>query len=166
MVLAGCNQNTSPVYDKDTVMTSDFDSLAGWVPDPSTLTKEQAHSGSYSLKVDKNHEFSLSYSAILGQLTETRLRGIKMTSWVYMPNKEATAKMGFILKDVTGGKDILSDGIELKDQVKEYSKWVQVSKDINFPASASYSSQIVIFLWRAGATGPAYIDDIQLTALR
>ncbi|WP_310396172.1 hypothetical protein [Hymenobacter sp.] len=164
--LAACGNDDSTAPSKDAILTTDFESLVGWVPDPSTITKEKAHSGLYSLKVDQNHEFSLSYSVILGQLSSTRIRGIKMDAWAYMPNKEATAKLGFILKEAAGGKDILGDGIELGSQVKEYGKWVKISKEVNFPASAGYSSQIVMFLWRAGSTGPAYVDDIQLTALR
>lgn len=147
-------------------MSADFDSLIGWIPDPSTVTQEKAHSGRYSLKVEPGHDFSLTYSAVLGQLSSTRIRGVKVDAWAYMPNKDAAAMLTFVVKDVAGGKDILNDYLKLPEQVKEYGKWVKVSKEITLPPATNYSSQIVVYLWRAGATGPAYIDDIQLTALR
>lgn len=165
LALAACGKDNSTAENPDVLMTADFDSLVGWIPDASTVTKEKAHSGAYSIKVDPSHEYSLTYTNSLGQLSSSRIRGVKLDAWAFMPNKDATAKLGFLVKDATDGKVALGEGIELKDQVKEYGKWVKISKEINFPASANYSSQIVIFLWKAGSTGPAYVDDIQLTAL-
>ncbi|UOQ66034.1 hypothetical protein [Hymenobacter volaticus] len=164
--LFSCTNNNSDTADNDILMSSNFDSLAGWLPDMSVLANDKAHSGKYSLKVDQTREFALGYSTVLGELSNTRLRGIKLDAWVYLADKDATAKLAFIIKDAAGSQEILGDRIDLVEQAKEYGKWVKISKKINFPVSANYTSQLVIYLWRAGATKPAYIDDIQLTALR
>lgn len=164
--LFACGSDDSAKDAKDVMMNADFDSLVGWVPDPSTLTKEKAHSGAYSLKVDPTHEYSLTYSNTLGQLSGTRIRGIKVDAWAYLPSKDAAANLVFVLKDNVGGQDILNEQIGLLSQVKEYGKWVQISKEISFPASANYTSQLGVYLWRASSAVPVYVDDIRVTALR
>lgn len=148
-------------------MKSDFESLVGWIPDASTVAKDKAHSGQYSIKVDQNHEYGLGYTSLLGQLSSTRIRGVKLDAWVYLTDKDAVgSKLTFILKDAASGQELLGNRIELAEQVKDYGKWVKFSKEINFPTSANYTSQVLVYLWRGGASKPTYIDDIQLTALR
>jgi hypothetical protein len=163
--LTACSHDNE-TDNKDLLMHTDFDSLVGWVPEAPSLSKGQAHSGHYSLKVDKGLEFSLGYSAVLGQMSSTRLRGVHMEAWAFLPTKDSKARLGFIVKDAVGGKDLLGDGLDLQDQVKDPGKWTKISKDFTFPATASYTSQLLMFMWGPGANGPIYLDDLQLTALR
>jgi hypothetical protein len=114
--------------------------------------------------VDQTHEFSPGYTAVLGKLSPTRIRGVKLEAWVYATDKNATGKLEFVVKE-GGGQELLRDQTRL-EEVKEYGKWVPVSKEIIFPAATNYSSQIVIYVSRAGASSPAYVDDIKLTALQ
>lgn len=164
-VLAACGGKDSATSDKDVLMTSDIDGMVGWMSNPSDLPKGEAHSGNYSLRVDQNHEFSPGYTAILGQLSSTRLRGIKLEAWVYATNKNSRGKLEFVVRDAAGGKEIFRDQTILSD-VKDYGKWELVSKDIMLPPTANYLSQIVIYVSRAEATSPAYVDDIKLIAIR
>lgn len=165
VALAACGGKDSATSDKDVLMTSDIDGMVGWLSNPSDLPKGEAHSGSYSLRVDQNHEFSPGYTAILGQLSSTRLKGIKVEAWVYATDKNSAGKLEFVVRDAAGGKEIFRDQTILSE-VKNYGKWELVTKEITLPPSANYLSQIVIYLSRAGATSPAYVDDFKLTAIR
>lgn len=165
LALAACGgSNQSP--DKNVLMHNDFESLAGWLPDASGLAKEQAHSGQYSIKVEQGREYSLTYTTALGQLSSTRLRGVRMEAWAYLPDQDAKARVGFLVKDPADGKVLLGEGLDVHEQVKSYGKWTKISKEFTLPATASYTSQLVIFLWGPGVTKPIYLDDIQLTALQ
>ncbi|GAA4379097.1 hypothetical protein GCM10023186_16300 [Hymenobacter koreensis] len=146
-------------------MSNDFESIVGWAPENKSLTTERAHSGRYSLKVDKDTEFSLTYDVLLGKLSAKRLRGVKLEAWAYLPNAGGDAKLGLVINAPNSEQTILGEGIQLGEQVKKYNEWVKVSKDIVFPPNAEYMSHMKIFLWRAGASAPAYIDDITLTPL-
>ena len=146
-------------------MTSDIDGLVGWLSDPNALVKGEAHSGDYSLRVDPTHEFSPGYTAILGRLSETRVAKIKLEAWTYATDKNSKAKLEFVVKDPTTNQEILRDQTKL-EEVKEFGKWVQITKEIAIPTTASYSSQVIIYVSRADATTPAYVDDLRLTALR
>ncbi len=164
LALTACGGESETV-DKNVLMHTDFDSLNGWIPASPSLTKERAHSGQYSLKVDKGQEFSLTYSAALGQLSSSRIRSIRVDAWVYLTNKDAKARWGVITKEVAGGKDLSSDGFDLQSQVKEFGKWTKVSQEFKLPAEATYTSQLVMFMWGPGLNVPVFVDDMQVTAL-
>jgi hypothetical protein len=163
VALMACNKNSASKDSKDLLMSSDIDSLVGWLPNPNALTKGKAHSGHYALGVDDTHEFSPGYSNIMGQLSSTRLRGIRLSAWAYATDKNSKAKLEFVVKSADG-TEIFRDQT-LLGEVKDFSKWVKINKEITLPAAATYASQIVIYVSRAEATTPAYIDDIQMTAL-
>ena len=165
--LSACtSKDSSAEPDKDSLMHNDFEMVAGWVTDPTTLTQEQAHSGHYSLKVDKDHAYSLTYYSLLGQLSPTRIRGVRVDAWAYEPDKDNSVQLRVGINDTAGGKVIMGDGIAYNDQVSEPGKWVKISKEITFPANATYNSQLVMYLWNGSGTGAGYLDDVRLTALR
>ena len=165
-LLAACSSdNAGTAGDKDVLMTSDIDGAAGWLADPNALTKGEAHSGQYSLRVDQAHPFSPGYTAILGKLSPTHLRGVKLDAWVFATDKNSKGKLELVVKESAGGKELLHDQTKL-DEVNSFGKWVKVSKSIVFPPTVTYSSQLVIYVSRAEATTPAYVDDLQITALR
>jgi hypothetical protein len=167
--LSACSRDNADFPAKNALMHNDFESAAGWVADATSLSTEQAHSGKISLKVDPAHPYSLTYYSLLGKLSEVQIRGVHVEAWAYAPSHTASAnvRLSIGLNDVAGGQMILGDGIPFSTQVTEDGKWVKVSKDFVFPPKANYTSQLVIYLWNGGGTGsgPAYLDDIQLTAL-
>lgn len=164
VALAACGGD-SGAPDKDVLMTSDIDSMVGWLSDPGALPKGQAHSGSYCLRVDQTHEFSPGYQAVLGQLSSTRLRGVKLDAWVFATDKNSKGKLEFALRDPASGKEIFRHQMHL-EEASDFGKWVPMSQEILFPPTANYSTQLVIYVSRAEATSPAYVDDLKLTALR
>lgn len=170
ILLNACSSDSPASLDKDVVMHNDFESVIGWAPDASTISKEQAHSGSYSLKVDIAHPYSLTYYSLLGQLSPTRIRGVNVEAWVYTPNlaNSANVQLSIGLNDAPGGKMLASEKISFAE-LKDSNKWAKVSKEFIFPLAANYSSQMVIYLWNGSSNGtnrgPAYLDDIKLTSI-
>lgn len=169
--LSGCTGDKSGFPAKNALMHNDFESAAGWVADASSLSTEQAHSGKTSLKVDAAHPYSLTYYSLLGHLSETHIRGVHVEAWAYAPSHTASAnvRLSIGLNNAPGGQMMLGEGIPFSSEVTEDGKWVKVSKDLIFPPKANYSWQLVMYLWNGGGTdpgaGPAYLDDIQLTAI-
>lgn len=170
--LSACSGDNAAVGpDQDVLMHNDFESTVGWVPDATAPSAEQAHSGRYSLKVDAAHPYSLTYYSLLGKLSASRIRGLRVEGWAYTPNPAASASVGLRvgINDAPGGKLLLGDGIAYGEQVKEAGKWTKISKEITLGPTVNYSSQLVIYLWSGGTgpgAGPAYLDDISVTALR
>lgn len=166
--LAACS---SPSSDTDAggagvLAHNDFESLAGWLPDNSGLTKEQAHSGKYAIMVNQQRDFSLTYDAMLGDLSDHKPRGLMVEAWVYLPDDKSGAQLGMQLMDPEkGGEPLFSDGIALGDEVKTYKTWTKVSKEILLPPTSNYNQRIKVFLWRGGATSSVYLDDLTIKAI-
>lgn len=164
--MASCGDKTAEMPDNQ-LASNDFESLDGWIGDNSmpSLTKEKAHSGRYSVKVDPANEFSVGYSNLLGKLSTSRLRKIKIHAWVNIPNATSQAVLVTQLTDPSSptASTILWEGIKLSDQVKSYDKWVEVEKEIALPDKVTYANKIAVYLWRTATPGTAFIDDITIT---
>ncbi|MCC3155932.1 hypothetical protein LJ737_01695 [Hymenobacter sp. 15J16-1T3B] len=163
-VLAACSSDKEAAS-SDAIMSNDFESVVGWVPDASTISKDHAHSGAYALKVDPSHEFSLTYNTVLGNVTARKPRGVKLEAWAYLNSAQSAGKLGLVVVPPgENAQNVVGDGIELSE-VKDFKKWVKVSKEIVFPASVQSDYILKVFLWRGAASEPVYIDDLKLTAL-
>ncbi|HEX8425817.1 carbohydrate binding domain-containing protein [Hymenobacter sp.] len=144
---------------------TDFESIDGWLGDntSNSLTKEKAHSGQYSIKVDPAIEYSIGYNNLLGKLSASKLRKIKVSAWVYLPKGSSDAVLVTQVVDPANAtKPILWDGLRLADQVKTNDKWVNVEKEIALPDNVSYANRFNIYLWRTSSPGTAFIDDLSV----
>lgn len=151
--------------DANLIASNDFEAVVGWMADPNTVSREKAHSGHYSVKVDAGHEFGMGYNLPLGQATARKPHKIRLSAWAYMTDDKSAARLGMQLFDPAAGKETFGDGIKYAEQVKEARKWVKITKDITLPETATSSQQLRVFLWRDGATSPAYLDDLRVSLL-
>ena len=165
-LLSACSKSEPEASDNAKVITAnDFESVDGWMPTVPSLTRDQAHSGKYSIRVDGNTEFSLGYGNLLGKVSPTKLRKLNVEAWVYAPSAKSQARLGVQVTDPVTGKEIFGDGITITDQVKEYKKWVKISKEIVLPENITATQVLKVFLWRASASDAAYMDDIRVVAV-
>ncbi|MBX0292553.1 hypothetical protein K3G63_19070 [Hymenobacter sp. HSC-4F20] len=165
--LAGCGEKT-PANSPDTLVSNDFESLDGWLGDQNTasVTREKAHSGRYSLKVDGSTEYSRTYSNLLGKMHDTRVKKIKVNAWVFVPSAQAGAKLVTVISDTApDAKPAVWDGLDLGPAVKgQYGKWIEINNELAVPENVSPTSKFVMYLWRTGGPLPVYLDDLNVTA--
>lgn len=165
----GCGSPGQPDGTGKVLMHNDFESLAGWLgqaPQPS-LTRERAHSGHYSLKVDAGTEYSLNYNGTLGHLSDVRITKIKLDAWVLAPNAEAGGLLVTHMGDnVPGQKALLWDGFDIVKASPQYGDWQHVSRVLEIPATATTNTNIGIFLWRNKGNQTVYLDDLAITEVK
>lgn len=164
-LLVGCSHNEQTVDNKNILTFNDFESMAGWIPENATLTREIAHSGEYSIKVDADKEFSLGYYAELGQITPRKPKKIKLEAWAYIESDKSQAQMGMQITDPASGQNVFGDGIVLTDQIKEYRKWTAINKVIALPNDITPTNYIKVFLWRSYVPEAAYLDDVRVSVV-
>jgi hypothetical protein len=172
ILLGACSTNTflDNKIDSRTVTFNDFESGGGWSNDPThnepgLVEKGQAHSGQYAIKVDQDHEFSLTYAMQLGRIRSKKFQKLHLEAWAFMPSDRATGIIGLQLIEARDGKQVFSDDIKLRDVIKTYGKWVPVGKDITLPDSVKAAQQLRLFLWRADASDKVLLDDVKLSIL-
>jgi len=168
LVLAGCS--TDPGRGKwvgDYVTTNNFESVAGWGADASTLTKEHTHSGQFAVRVDADHEYGQTFDLPLNQASVHALKGVELEAWAYLPSAQASGALVLQIIDAAGADSrvVHSEQVELLNEVKEYKEWTKVRHVFNLPDALSPDYHLRIFLWRSGSKEPVYIDDISIKAL-
>jgi len=160
--LAGCKSDSSASGDANQVAFNDFESLDGWASNTESLTKEQAHSGKYSIGVNPNVEFGLNYMMVLNKVFNHKPRKLRVSGWGYMADSKSVAQLDIQLFDLAQGKAVFGEAIDYANAVKTPGKWVEISKEVTLPATTTGAQQLRVFLWRAGATSPAFIDDVRV----
>lgn len=163
LAFTGCGQQSDTQPDADVLVSNDFETMAGWMPEPqsATLSREQAHSGHYSLKVDAAHEYSMGYSVPLGQLHGTRIKKIKVSAWAFATAPDANASFVVAVNPVAPEtKPLLWEGLELGKST--VGKWREVSKELTLPENTTPNNTLVLYLWRTGGDKAVYLDDIRV----
>ena len=168
--MSACSSNNSagPVIDDNTITFNNFEAGGGWSNDPGRnnpglVAKGNAHSGQYALRVDKDHEYSLTYDMPLGQVSTSKFKTLHLEAWVYMASAAATGTIGLQIMLPDGSGAIGGDDLKFRDVVKEYGKWVKVSKDFTLPDNITAAQHMRVFMWRADASEEVLLDDVLLS---
>ncbi|WP_303309532.1 hypothetical protein [Hymenobacter sp. BT730] len=150
---------------KRIITANDFESVAGWNVDPSLLDRGRARSGQYAIKVDQDHEFSLTFDMPLGQATPSKIKHVRLEAWAYLLSEKSTGVLGVQIMEPGTNNQTFGDDIKLGDVVKAHNKWVHVSKDITLPDNITALQHIRLSLWRANASDAVLVDDVKLSIL-
>lgn len=161
LLTTACSRSTSEKNSAGTasriLIDTSFEDLEGWIPESSSLTQEKAHTGRYSIKVDPGTEFSLTYTNQLYRLSPKRFDKVRLTAWGQLTATGAAA----VVIQITHADQ--TTAFYEKIDIKEVNDWGQINKVLTMPAVLDPADQVKIYLWRATATAPAYLDDLTLT---
>lgn len=150
---------------------NDFDTLAGWTGSPNpSLTKEKAHSGKYSIKVDPSLEYSLGYNSTLNRLSDARAdaKNMAIRGWAFVPSESDHPQVVLELLNPATGQLLLREAADLHQVAADqgYGKWVEFSHPVALPAAATAFTQVKLYLWRGDSPEPVYVDDLALDKAR
>ncbi|PJJ48480.1 carbohydrate binding domain-containing protein [Hymenobacter chitinivorans] len=159
---AACSKKSSDEtagQQSQVLVRNGFEDLDGWVPNNPSLTKEKPHAGQYSVKVDQNIEYGLTYINQIGRLSPTRINKIRLTAWAYQEKPGKAAVVVQINSPVPNAPGVFYQKID----ITEVGKWTKLSQVLTMPAVVDPASEIRIYLWRHEAGGPVYMDDLELS---
>ncbi|SMB93516.1 Carbohydrate-binding CenC domain protein [Hymenobacter roseosalivarius DSM 11622] len=161
LLTTACSQNAgeknSAAGTGRVLVDTSFEDLEGWIPENPSLTQEKAHTGRYSIKIDPGTEFSLTYINQLYRLSPKRFNTVRLTAWGQLTAPGAAA----VVFQITRADQ--TTAFYEKIDIKEVNEWGQINKVLTMPAVLNPADQVKIYLWRATATAPAYLDDLTLS---
>lgn len=166
-LLSGCQRSSDvpPVGsgNKEWVR-QDFENLWGWLgkDNAASLTQEKAHSGRFSMKTGPGLDYSLSFSAPLDQLTQTKPRKLHIQAWVWVPNERC--KTTLVLA-VGGPKGTTSwQGVNLSNKVSGYNSWQQLDTNVLMSPNITSEDALNVYLWQQDSNdNPVYLDDLVIS---
>jgi hypothetical protein len=172
LVMSACAAHDPlPDIDANTITFNNFEGGNGWSSDPnrndpSKVMKGTAHSGQYALRVDQNHEFSLTFDLPLGKISSSKFKGVHLDAWVFMPSAKATAAIGMQIVQPDGSIAVNGSDIKFGEAIKTYNEWVPVSTDFVLPDNIIPAQRLRVFMWRASASEEAFLDDVKLSIIK
>ncbi|MDU0370688.1 hypothetical protein ACFPAF_09815 [Hymenobacter endophyticus] len=166
-LLAACTPGPAPAAADATLAFNDFENVSGWLigsPYEATLSRDKAHSGKFSCRVDAEHEYSLGYKNTLSQLASDYPPKLTIGAWVFVPNAQAKAKLVTEIKSPDQpGSGQLWEGVDLSTAVSVFNKWQYVEQTITVPATAGPQSTLQVYVWRDQTKVPVYVDDMRIS---
>jgi Carbohydrate binding domain len=162
--LAGCSDSKTEDTPENLISRNDFESLEGWAPTNPSLTTVKAHSGRYSVKVDSGVEYGISYISPLSKASPTRLQKVQVSAWVMRMGKDANANLVVEVKNpANDAQKIFWESLEIGKETKAVNEWTEVKKTFTLPATIEAAHELRVYLWRAGATQPVFLDDVVIS---
>jgi hypothetical protein len=169
-LLAGtvsCSKSDTALSD-DVITANNFEAVSGWFPAPPSLTRDKAHSGHYSIKVDKDVEYGMGYSQLMSLASPTRLQKIKVSGWAMLSGPDAKATLIVQITDPANptAKPLYWQPLELNKVIKKMNDWTEFTQEFSLPANITPTQQLWVYLWRgAPSTQAVYMDDLAVTKI-
>lgn len=162
--VAACSGNKAGEVPANRVAMNDFESMDGWGVISPSLTTEKAHSGRYSVKVDRETEYSIGYTNPLIRVASTKIKKLHVHGWVMLGNPQAK---GVIVVQVTnpakGGEKIYWEALDVRSAAKTLNRWTEIDKDFDLPDTIASTHELRVYMWRTAPDGLIYLDDLELT---
>ena len=161
--LASCSNTDESAAPSNRITFNNFEALDGWGDPVPSLSTVQAHSGRYALKVDKDVEYSLSYTNLLGKASATKVKKLIVHGWVYVGGANATAALVIQLTAPDkNNQQLFWEGIDLRQEAAKINEWREIRKELTLPENAEASQQLKVYMWRRGSEQPTYLDDLEI----
>ena len=89
----------------------------------------------------------MGYIKTIENISKTKLDSIVFSYWILCKNDKAIAKTVISIDNATDNKNVFWAGNPIKDKVKEYNKWVQVSESFKLPANIDPKNILKLYVW-------------------
>jgi hypothetical protein len=166
LAATGCHRAGAEKDAGNLLAFNDYEAVMGWMSGTESITRERAHSGSRAVQVGGPIEYGLGYGLELSQVADHPLHKLHLEAWGYMTDPQSTAQLGLQVYDPAQRKAVFSQGIDYAVAVQTPGKWVKISQDVTLPDGTNGAQQLRVFLWRASASSPAYLDDLRISEVR
>ncbi|GAB3332128.1 hypothetical protein GCM10027511_41290 [Hymenobacter humi] len=146
------------------VTRNDFETMEGWGVASPSLTKAKAHSGRFSVKVDRETEYSIGYRNTLLQVSNSKINKLHVHGWALLSGPQAKAVIVVQITDpAKGGEKVYWQALDIRGEVKTLNHWTEIDKDFDLPDTISSSQELQVYMWRTSPDDTTYLDDLEIT---
>lgn len=162
--VASCKSESSESIPANRLASNDFEAVEGWGVNSSSITTAKAHSGRYSVKVDKESEFSVGYRNTLLRMSNTKISKLHVHGWALMTGAKAKAVIVVQISEPgKPGPPTYWQALDIKGELKTLNHWTEIEKNFDLPANLAPNQEIQVYMWRTSPDDATYLDDLELT---
>lgn len=161
LTLGACSSETEPAVPAGRITFNNFEAVDGWVPATPSLTKEKAHSGHYSVKVQPGIDYALGYGNQLGAVSPTKFQKITIKGWALRSGPKASAAVVVQILDANN-QGAFYQAVSLPEAVQATNRWTAFSKEFTLPTNLTPAHYLKVYLWKASAEQPTFLDDLEI----
>jgi hypothetical protein len=130
----------------------------GWM-NQNTLTKEVAHSGMFSGRLDSLNQFSYGFSNSFNNLSDTLPTSVDVSVWIFYPQLKIGSSIVISIDSV--GKNIFWKGIPINDSIKAANQWQEIKTTFEIPKKIMPTDNVKIYVWSTDKR-TFFMDDMKL----
>jgi hypothetical protein len=146
------------IYEK----SFDFEEIKPVGKDSVLVSTDFAHTGTHSIKLDNNTEYSPGITESLATINTTE--GIVDASvWVYLPDTSSEAAL--VITFESNGKATDWYAVALKDYAHQSNKWTQVIGSRKIPNAAASGDIMKVYIWNQDKK-TLYFDDLDVKVFK
>ena len=158
LMTSACSSRASKPENE--LLSNDFESLTGWDTENPSLTREKAHSGQYSIKIQKGIDYSLTYRNILGKMASSRIEKIRIKGFVYLTKPTQSSLTVQLMQSPTDATSVFNQAIKIQNVVKNVGEWTEINEVVALPANATPGNELRLYTWGATNDEVVYLDDL------
>lgn len=149
------NNKNKPGY---TSFSSDLEATS-WM-NQNTLTRELAHSGKFSSRVDSLAQYSFGFVNSFMNISDTLPEKVDVDFWLFYP--QTGIKSNLVISIDSVEKNIFWAGIDLKDSVTTPNQWKEIKATVKLPTNIMPTDKIKVYVLNNDKRA-LYIDDLTVT---
>ena len=158
VVFAACSGNKSKEREPGTILVaSDLENVE-WM-NLNTLSKDKAHSGKFSSKLDSLTEYGFGFSNTFNNLSDTLPLSVDVSVWLYYPQLKTNGVLVLSIDSI--GTNIFWKGVPLGDSIKTANQWQEIKVTFELPKKIMPSDQLRIYVLNPEKR-LFYMDDLSL----
>ena len=147
--LSSCMKKKEFIYEAD----CDYHE---WTNMYTVKTVPNPHSGVRVSCIDSTHEYSLGFSKTIANISDKKLKQVKLSYWVFITSDKAKATS--VISIDFQGKNNYWDGRPVKGTL---NTWVQVEEIFKIPENTDSNNQLSLYVWN-NSKEEILIDDINI----
>jgi hypothetical protein len=156
LIFAACKNNNSENALGTKVFQSSLDEQS--YMNMQTFSKEVAHSGKISSKIDSLNPYSFGFNNSFASISDTIPVRVDVSFWAYTTKPGINANLVFTIDSVNKG--LYWEGVKLHDSIKVANQWKEIKASFKIPKKVLPTDIVKIYVW---SMDPAkcYIDDMK-----
>lgn len=124
-----------------------------------TCSREQAYSGEYSSKINREDPFSIGFTRPVNMIPSNNLNRVVVDLFYFQAYESSDAQV--VMEILGGDEKSVWINYHISDSKPPLGEWIQVNTSFNIPEVVHSHKLLKVYVWNPGKK-PVFIDDLHI----